>query len=156
MKRPDLALRNKSRCLYPDDINTRLYRIWRAMIARTIYPSQDAYKNYGGRGIKVCNEWRHDFYKFKNWALSNGYRDDLTIDRMSCDGDYEPSNCRWSSRKEQNNNQRRTIRLTYEGVTKNLTEWAELMGVNYNTLHHRYRRGYSIEQILKEYEEDVT
>lgn len=153
MKRPDLSARNKLRSKYPNDINTRLYRIWRTMIARTIYPSQAGYANYGGRGIKVCSEWLYDFYSFKNWAMENGYQDHLTIDRLNCDGDYAPSNCKWSSRKEQNNNQRRTIKMTYCGLTKNLTEWADLLGVKYNTLHRRYKRGFSIERILKEYEE---
>lgn len=144
--------KNKNNEKYPEeDRNTRLYRIWKTMIARTIYPSQDGFKNYGGRGIKVCEEWLDDFYKFKNWAMSNGYDDDLTIDRINCDGNYEPSNCKWSSRKEQNNNQRRTIKLTYQDITHNLTEWADLLGIKYNTLYHRYKKNYPIEKILKEY-----
>lgn len=152
LQKEAVSNKNKNNEKYPEeDRKTRLYRIWKAMIARTIYPSQDGYKNYGGRGIKVCEEWLYDFYKFKNWAISNGYRDDLTIDRMDCDGDYEPLNCKWSSRKEQNNNQRRTIKFTYKGISQNLTKWAELLGVKYNTLYHRYKKGYSIEKILKEY-----
>lgn len=153
MKRPDVVVRNQLRSKYPNDIQTRLYKIWRAMIARTIYPSQSCYKNYGGRGIRVCDEWLYNFNLFKSWAFENGYSENLSIDRIDNNGNYEPNNCKWSSRKEQNNNQRSNVKLTYKGKTLNISQWSDLIGVKYNTLHHRYQRGYPIEKILKEYSE---
>ena len=74
--------------------NTRLYRIWSNMKMRCLNPKNDNFPNYGGRGIKVCNEWRHDFKAFQAWAISHGYRDDLSIDRIDVNGNYCPENCK--------------------------------------------------------------
>ena len=86
--------------------NTRLYNIWKAMKQRCYYPKHKDYHNYGARGIVVCDEWRDDFKAFYDWALSHGYREDLTIDRIEVDGNYEPSNCRWATWRDQRLNQR--------------------------------------------------
>lgn len=99
------------------------------------------------RGIKVCDEWL-DFENFYSWAKENGYREELTIDRIDNDGDYTPDNCRWSTQVEQAANRRTTVRIERDGVTKPLREWCEIEGVGYNMVYRRLRRGWDIEEAL--------
>lgn len=116
------------------------YQTYGSMMSRCYNPNAANYRLYGGRGIKVCNEW-HDAEMFAKWAKESGYQKGLTIDRINVDGDYEPSNCRWATKKEQANNRRNTIYVTIDGITKTLTGWAEFSGINRNTINRRYQQG---------------
>lgn len=117
--------------------NTRLYRIWGNMKGRCYCKSRKEYKNYGGRGITVCEEWLHDFQAFYDWSMSNGYRDDLTIDRVEVNGNYEPSNCRWITNEEQQNNRQDSKLIEYNGTTQTLAQWASEYNMCYKTLQKR-------------------
>ena len=129
--------------------NTRLYRIWNGMKDRCKNKNAPEYENYGGRGIRVCQEWLDDFMNFYNWAMANGYRDDLTIDRKDNDKGYSPENCRWATAKEQANNTRSTVFLTYKGETKPVSEWSEITGIRQDTLTYRKRHGWTDEECIE-------
>ena len=127
----------------------RLYRIWAGMIQRCTNPNKDSYPFYGGRGIEVCDEWRGDFIAFRFWAITNGYADNLTLDRIDNDGNYEPSNCRWETHLNQCNNTRRNHLLTFQGETHTISEWARIVGMKADTLERRINaHGWSIERAL--------
>jgi hypothetical protein len=126
---------------------TRIYHIWLAMNARTSCPKHAEYKNYGGRGIKVCKEWK-EFMNFYN-DMIEGYKNMLTIDRIDNDGDYCKSNCRWVTKSEQTKNRRNNILIEIDGVSKVLTEWCREYGISEKTGWDRFRRrGWSIEKTL--------
>ena len=110
------------------------------MLFRCNNPKNPNYFRYGNRGIKVCDEWKNDFLSFYNWSMKNGYRDDLTLDRIDNNGDYEPNNCRWTTMKTQCNNTSRCKYITINNETKTLREWCEITGVNYSTARDRIRR----------------
>lgn len=130
-------------------VNTRLYRTWKHMKYRCHNPNEPKFYNYGGRGITVCDEWQ-TFTTFCEWALKNGYSDDLTLDRIDVNGNYEPNNCRWVDYKKQANNTRRNRNITYKGITKTLTEWGEFMGINASTLRYRLLNlNWSVEKALE-------
>lgn len=131
--------------------HTRLYSIWQCMKGRCNYPSHEHYQNYGGRGIKICDSWNGDFMSFYDWAMSNGYSDDLSIDRKDNDKGYSPDNCRWATSKEQTANRRKTtigskvgiratITISYLGEEKTIPEWAEQYGLTYEILRKRLRK----------------
>ena len=115
----------------------RLRSIFSMMKARCYNPNCRNYYNYGGRGIKIRDEWLENFINFHNWAISNGYKLGLQIDRIDVNGNYEPNNCRWVNAKQQANNKRNNHHLTYKGETHSMMEWAEILNVNYNTLRGR-------------------
>lgn len=117
---------------------TRLYRIWSNMKGRCYNQNDANYYRYGGRGITICDEWRNSFTTFYNWAMENGYRDDLSIDRKDNNGNYEPSNCRWATTKQQENNRGDfNINISYLGKTQTLMQWSEETGISFNTLRYR-------------------
>ena len=125
------------------DINSqyRLYRIWQMMRQRCNNENAENYKYYGGRGICVCDEWENDFSLFALWSFANGYNDNLTIDRVESNGNYEPSNCRWISKKEQTNNRSSNTKYTYDGETHTLSEWADIYKINKETFYTRWLQG---------------
>lgn len=127
---------------------SRLYSIWTNMKTRTTNPNSVNWGNYGGRGIVMCREWLNDFEAFRNWALSAGYHDGLSIDRIDNNGDYRPDNCRWATAEEQNSNTRTCMRIEYLGKRKTLNGWARKLGLNASTIHRRMQRGMSFEQAI--------
>lgn len=126
----------------------RIYRIWQGMIDRCENENHKHYDDYGGRGITVCSEW-HDLETFYSWALSNGYADNLTIDRENNNGNYCPENCRWVTMKVQNNNRRDNRLLTYNGETKTSKQWSEFLGIDFRVLSYRLCHGWTVEKALE-------
>lgn len=118
----------------------RLYHIWRGMKARCFNPNNRSYNHYGGRGITICDEWKNHFDVFEAWAINNGYSDELTIDRINVNGNYEPSNCRWATMLEQNNNKRNNVYLTENGETKTLTEWCRANDADRDKVKHYIKK----------------
>ena len=129
--------------------NTRLYRIWQSMKRRCDYIKHKRYKDYGGRGVAVCSEWKDDFMSFYDWSMANGYGDNLTIDRIDVNGNYEPNNCRWITKKQQNRNRRSNRIYTIYGITHCLMDWCEICKLNYWTVIKRLNRGWHIEKALE-------
>lgn len=116
--------------------NTRLYYIWSCMKQRCYNKNHKQYKDYGQRGIKICNEW-HEFINFYNWAINTDYQDNLTIDRINNNGNYEPENCRWVNMKIQSNNRRSNHIIEYKNETHTLKEWCDILKLNYKTMQTR-------------------
>ena len=127
----------------------RLYRIWVAMRQRCSKKYSSSYGAYGGRGIKVCPEWEASFIKFKAWAESTGYDQNLSIDRKDTNGDYSPQNCRWSTAQEQSENKINQCRVNVNGETKTVAAWSKLTGIHLTTLYRRYRKGITGQEFLK-------
>lgn len=135
--------------------HSTLYHAWSNMKERCFNKNNPRYKDYGYRGITVCEEWL-DFDTFRKWSLENGFierkqnnRSLLSIDRIDNNGNYEPSNCRWVDNCIQANNKRNVKQYTYKGRTQSLSQWAREMGINLSTLHSRINRlGWSLEEAL--------
>jgi len=113
-----------------------VYDAWTHMIQRCENPNDPAYKNYGARGITVCEEW-HDAKAFIEWALAHGWQEGLSIDRIDNDKGYSPDNCRWATWKEQQRNKRNNHLITFNRKTQTLAEWAEEVGVKRHVLNNR-------------------
>ena len=144
------ALKNKpkrnSRC---DGRSThRLYSTWRAMMSRCYYQAHPAYKNYGGRGIDVCDEWKSNFYSFENWAINSGYHEGVQLDRIDNDKGYCPENCRWVTPLQNSNNKSNNTFLEAFGQKHTLAEWGRMYGIHGSTISHRIKRGWSAERSI--------
>ena len=127
----------------------RLYRIWKGMKCRCYSPKGQNNSYYGGRGITICPEWEKDFTSFRDWALNNGYSEELTLDRIDVNGNYCPENCRWASLEQQSRNKRDTVLLELNGEVRPLIEWSEIYNINYHTLYNRVtNQGMSLEEAI--------
>lgn len=129
---------------------SRLHKKWVHMISRCNNQKDISYKNYGARGIRVCKEWENDFDCFAEWALKNGYKNELEIDRIDNDKGYCPTNCRFVSKKNNNRNRRNTKKVTHNDIQITLGELSEQFGIKYKTLWQRiYRDGLTVEQAIQ-------
>lgn len=117
---------------------TRIHTTWLSMRSRCYDKKCQSYPYYGGRGITVCDEWKDSFESFYSWAISNGYTDELLIDRIDNNKGYSPNNCRWVTMNEQNNNRRNNIFLEYDGAINTLANWCKILNLNYRHYHTIY------------------
>ena len=131
----------------PKGKKKRLYHIWLGMRERCNNPNHGQYPRYGGKGIKVCADWE-EYASFREWALSNGYSDDLTLDRRDNNVGYSPENCRWATRKEQANNRSSNHLLSLNGESHNIEWWAAKTGLPRTTIDKRIARGWDDYKIL--------
>jgi hypothetical protein len=133
-------------------MNKRIYDIWLGIKKRCYGVNRRGYKNYGGRGIVVCEEWlnkENGFISFYNWSMDNEYSDDLSIDRIDNNGNYEPSNCRWVTMKVQQNNRRNNLYIEIEGVRKSILEWSTEYNLSYTTLRNRIDKKWDESDMLQ-------
>lgn len=129
--------------------NTRLYKIYANMKDRCYNKNNHAYKDYGLRGITICKEWLESFNVFYEWAINNGYEDNLTIDRKDNNLGYSPNNCRWITKTEQCFNTRHNKFITYNNKTQTLKEWTDELGLSYSKIWKRLYRGWCFERAIK-------
>lgn len=130
---------------------SELYNRWRAMKRRCYCSSSTNYKYYGGRGIEVCSEWKTSYLNFKQWALENGFEENkgLTLDRIDFNGNYYPENCRWITLGEQQRNKRNNLTVLFRGKVMTAIELSETLGIGYDTIKWRIKRGWSGEKLAK-------
>lgn len=135
--------------------NKRLYSIYKVMTRRCLDSTDMRYKDYGGRGITICDEWMGEkgFDNFCEWSISNGYKENLTIDRINVDGNYEPNNCRWITNKEQQNNRRNCHYIEYDGKTYTVTQWSEILNIPVHKFRYHIGKGKTIQEILDFYKD---
>jgi hypothetical protein len=127
---------------------TRLYSIWAKMKYRCNNHNSPNFSRYGGRGIKYAKEWE-EFIPFYEWSIKNGYREDLTLDRIDNNLDYTPDNCRWADTLTQGNNKRTNVKVKINNEVKTLAEWARFTGFKYVTIQHRYKNGDRGEKLIR-------
>lgn len=127
---------------------TRLYNIWSNIKTRCYNVNDSHHKRWGAKGVVMCDEWRNDFKAFYDWAMSNGYSDELTIDRIDGTGNYEPTNCRWVTLAENNRNKPHVRYITYNGKTQTIGQWTKELGLGKETIRERLKRGWSETEAL--------
>lgn len=162
----DILIRNLMRdatkrcgCLHREQLANRkrthgatdslAWKRWRSMISRCTMQNTKSYPRYGGRGIKICDSWRQSFDAFLA-DMGNCPGSEWTVERDDYNGNYEPGNCRWATRKEQNRNSSHNRMIEFDGQSRCLSEWAEVVGINYRTLATRLGKGWSIHRALTE------
>ena len=133
---------NATRAAKHNSSYTKLYKVWRHIKDRCFNENTENYKHYGGRGITMCSEWKDSFIAFQEWALTAGYKEGMSIDRINVDGDYSPDNCRWTTSLEQARNKRNSWRITINGENKHATEWCAIYNVSYGAAYSRKRKGW--------------
>lgn len=133
---------------------TKLYSVWANVKQRCYNTNHPNYKDYGGRGIAVCDEWLNSFQAFYDWSMVNGYKDTLTIDRIDVNSNYEPSNCRWVDRKQQANNRRRNIVIKFDKYNYTISQWAEILNLSQLTLASRYHKNFDVVEMLTKRSDD--
>ena len=129
--------------------HTKIYEIWKTMKQRCNNPNLKNYKNYGGRGIKVCDEWINSFESFYEWSMQNGYSPELSIDRIDNNGNYCPENCRWTTRYNQSRNRRNNHYITFNNDTKIITDWAIFFNINPKNISSRISQGQDIQKYFQ-------
>ena len=138
----------KDRFKTHDLSKTRLYQIFQGMKKRCYNENAQYYAIYGGRGIKICDEWLNDFKTFYDWSNKNGYEDHLSIERINVNGDYEPLNCCWIELNKQAKNRRNVKSIEYEGEVHTVRDLALKVGMEEGTLAYRLRAGWSLEDAI--------
>lgn len=138
----------KRETLENSKVRKSLRKVYDNVLYRCYKETNISYENYGAKGTKVCEEWRKSFQSFFDWAIQNGYAKGLQLDRIDYTGDYEPSNCRWISPKQNNLNKSTNKTFTIKGMTKTYTEWAEIAGITPLTFGRRVRAGWEEERLL--------
>lgn len=142
-----------------NESKTKLYKTWRGILDRCYNPNIKSYKNYGARGISMCEEWKNSYENFRDWSLDNGYdesknRNEQSIDRIDVNGNYEPSNCRWSDSRTQSRNKRNVRLIVYQDEDITISEFCEKVGISDKSFAYRWiKKGISPEQVLKRWNE---
>ena len=143
------SIRQKEKQIIP---NKRIRHIWESMKSRCYNNKNISYKNYGARGIKICDEWinkENGLINFYNWSIDNGYKDDLTIDRIDVNGNYEPSNCRWATWQKQCNNTRNNIKIEYNSEYENICYFIKKYNLNKFAIYNRLKRDWSVRDAIE-------
>lgn len=138
--RDEQAVKNIVKNHSHKESKTHLHHLWIRMKQRCTNPKTTRFEDYGGRGIRVCDEWLK-YENFRDWAYRSGYKEGLSIERVNVNGNYEPFNCTWIPLLEQANNRRTTVWVEYNGKKQNLKQWSDELNINYGTLNSRYQRG---------------